>query len=114
MSYQDFQALLSDRTTYSRPSLRCDTHTILKEDVIEYFGGVFVAQCAICEERIELDRIPGGPLVSRAKSLLKIVRAGNAESIHRMELSVLKSFLKSDIQAVRETANILEQIEEEL
>lgn len=114
MSYQDFQTFLSDRTTYGRPSFRCNPHTILDEDVIEYFGGVFIAHCAGCGERIELDRIPGGPLVSRAKSLLKIVEAGNAESIHRMELSVLKSFVKNDIKAVKETAELLEKIEEEL
>lgn len=121
MSYQDFQTFLAPRIDDRNQaldkapwlnSLKCDH--ILNEDAIEYFDGVFVAYCVICNDRVEFARIPGNSLPARAKALLRIVQSGKAESIHEMEFCVLKSFLKGDIQAVRETAAILEEIEEAL
>lgn len=91
----------------------CMDHQI-KEDAIEYFDGVFSASCVKCGDGIEIDRIPGGQLAIRARSLLKIVNDGTSDPVHRMELSVLKSILRSDIESVKETAGILVEIEEKL
>lgn len=98
----------------SDPYGACSEHFIDDDGVIEYFDGVFVASCRECGDVIRLNRIPGGSLLSRAKALLDIVDTSRTDSVHKMEFLILKAFLKEDIAAIRDTANVLARIEEQL
>jgi len=93
-------------------SYRCTEHRIDKESVIEYFDGTFVAQCIACGDSVEMDRVPGGSLHRRTQSLLHVINNNRIDQVHRIELEVLKNFMKEDIAAMKETARLLSSIEE--
>lgn len=90
----------------------CSSHRIEDESVIEYFDGTFVAFCVRCAQRVEMDRIPGGTLLQRAKSLLHVINSNRIDQVHEIELSVLKALLQEDIDALKQTSGILVEVEE--
>ncbi len=90
----------------------CTSHRIEDESVIEYFDGTFVAFCVRCAQRVEMDRIPGGTILQRSKSLLHVIKSNRVDQVHEIELSVLKALLQEEIDALKATSSILIDVEE--
>lgn len=109
-----FMSLMETTVKRFDVGVLCQNHRVEDDGTVELFDGTFVAYCTRCADRIELDRIPGGSLLVRAKSLLHVIKDGRGGEAHELEFRVLKTLLGEEIASLREVAHVLGSVEESL